>query len=152
MPGRCAAASTGARDSTRRSRPWACVSPESFRNARNKRCLSQGSGTACADCRRRLATTRQRGRQHYGRANRHWSFAMYKTTVLLRALALDLPLGFAAAPAAAQGATPATAKTKGSQARPAPAVVVPAPFPLDAAQHIQQLNADVMTPDLVQGA
>jgi lipoprotein-anchoring transpeptidase ErfK/SrfK len=76
---------------------------------------------------------------------------MHKTTVLLRALALVLPLGFAAAPAAAQGATPA-AKTRNTQARPAPAVVVPTPFPVDAAQHIQQLNADVMTPDLVQGA
>src|SRR5688572_14174434 len=77
---------------------------------------------------------------------------MHKTTVLLRALALVLPLGFAAAPAAAQGVPSSTTKAKATKARPAPAAVVPAPFPADAAQHIQQLNADVMTPDLVQGA
>ena len=75
---------------------------------------------------------------------------MHKTTVLLRALALVLPLGFAAGPAATQGTSPA--KTRATQSKPAPAVVVPAPFPADAAQHIQQLNADTMTPDLAQGA
>lgn len=77
---------------------------------------------------------------------------MHKTTVLLRALALVLPLGFAAAPASAQAATPKKSQAGQAQVRPAPAVAVPTPFPADATQHIQQLNAETMTPDLVQGA
>lgn len=78
---------------------------------------------------------------------------MYKTTVLLRALALVLPLGLAAAPASSQQPPKKTqpGQAQGS-ARAAPAVVVPTPFPVDATQHIQQLNADSMTPDLAQGA
>lgn len=77
---------------------------------------------------------------------------MHKTTVLLRALALVLPLGFAAAPVTAQA--PAPKKTQPGQAhrKPAPAVVVPTPFPVDAGEHIQQLNADLVTPELSEGA
>ncbi|MBC5783268.1 murein L,D-transpeptidase [Ramlibacter sp. USB13] len=72
----------------------------------------------------------------------------HKTSELLRALALVLPLGIAAAPALAQAAThskPQAAAAKKSTA------IVPAGFPADAAQHVQQLNADTATPELRQG-
>lgn len=75
---------------------------------------------------------------------------MHKST-LLRALALALPLGLATLPVTA----PAQAqqkKTQSSAKKAAPAAVVPTPFPADAAQHIEQLNADSATPQLAQGA
>jgi lipoprotein-anchoring transpeptidase ErfK/SrfK len=78
--------------------------------------------------------------------------AMHKQSNLLRALALVLPLSFAAAPVVveAQGATkPAQAQKKA--AKPANMAVVPPDFPADAAQHVQQLNADAAMPDLKQG-
>jgi len=69
---------------------------------------------------------------------------------ILRALALALPLAVAVPQAVlAKTAQPAAAtanKTADS------ATAVPANFPADAAQHIQQLNADTSTPDLKQGA
>ena len=71
-----------------------------------------------------------------------------KHSLLLRALALALPLTLAAMPPLAQAATPAKAQAGQKKASTA---VVPTPFPADAAQHIQQLNADTSTPDLSQG-
>jgi lipoprotein-anchoring transpeptidase ErfK/SrfK len=80
---------------------------------------------------------------------------MHKHSSILRVLALALPLSFAAAAAvhaatSHQGAHASSAKaTKTKKA--ASAVIVPPGFPADAAQHIQQLNADVGTPDLSPG-
>jgi lipoprotein-anchoring transpeptidase ErfK/SrfK len=68
---------------------------------------------------------------------------------LLRALALLLPLTLAAAPAAF-AKTHATHKASGTAAAAATPLV--APFPVDAAQHLQQLNGDAATPVLAQGA
>jgi len=73
-----------------------------------------------------------------------------KTHPLVRALALALPLAMAALPPALQAASPKKPVPQAAQA-PAPAAVVPAPFPLDPAQHVQQLNADTSTPELKQG-
>ena len=71
---------------------------------------------------------------------------MYKTSVLLRALALVLPLSFAVAPPGLSAKTPA-------KSAPAPrAAVVPEPIPTDAQAHIGQLNADTATADLAEGA
>lgn len=79
---------------------------------------------------------------------------MHKNPNLLRALALVLPLGLAGVPAAV------TAKEKPSAARSTqaasnhaakPAAVVPTPFPVDATEHMNALNADAATPDLKQG-
>jgi lipoprotein-anchoring transpeptidase ErfK/SrfK len=72
---------------------------------------------------------------------------MPKHTSVLRALALLLPLSLAAAPPLVQAAPK---NTQASAAKKATAVV-PTPFPADAAQHIQQLNADTATPDLAEG-
>jgi lipoprotein-anchoring transpeptidase ErfK/SrfK len=72
---------------------------------------------------------------------------MSPASLILRAMLLALPLGLAATPAV--HARPATAKAK---AAPQAQAVVPTPFPADAAQHMQQLNADTATPLLVQGA
>lgn len=71
-----------------------------------------------------------------------------KPNVLLRALALALPLALAAAPPLAQAAT--SAKAQAGQKKASTAVVA-TPFPADASQHIQQLNADTSTPELKQG-
>lgn len=69
--------------------------------------------------------------------------------LLLRALVLALPLGFAAAPPAALAKdthrTPSHGSGKSSS-------LFPANAPADAAQHIQQLNADTATPELKEGA
>lgn len=74
---------------------------------------------------------------------------MPKHSLLLRALALALPLGLAALPATA----PAAPQHKNSHATPAkPAAIVPTPFPPDTMQHIAQLNADAAMPVLAQGA
>jgi lipoprotein-anchoring transpeptidase ErfK/SrfK len=65
---------------------------------------------------------------------------------VLRALALVLPLSFAAAPAALFAkAQPASSAQKKSSA------VVATPFPADATQHAQELNAQVATPELSKG-
>jgi lipoprotein-anchoring transpeptidase ErfK/SrfK len=78
---------------------------------------------------------------------------MHKHSLTLRALALALPLSFAAVPAVhaathhkAQHATSTPAAKKSASS-----VVVPPGFPVDAAQHIQQLNADTATPELSPG-
>ncbi|HEX2547100.1 MAG TPA: L,D-transpeptidase family protein [Ramlibacter sp.] len=74
--------------------------------------------------------------------------------VILRALALVLPLGLVAPSAVlGQGDKPAAAK-KTNKTSPSSAAtpVVPPNFPLDAAQHIQQLNADTSLPELREGA
>ncbi len=73
---------------------------------------------------------------------------MPKHSPILRALALALPLSLVAAPplAQAQGA-----KKSQATATKKTAAVVPTPFPPDASQHIQQLNAATATPDLKQG-
>jgi lipoprotein-anchoring transpeptidase ErfK/SrfK len=68
---------------------------------------------------------------------------------LVRAVALALPLSLAALAPALNAATPKKPAPQ-SQAR-TPATAVPTPFPLDAAQHATQLNADTSTPLLRQG-
>jgi lipoprotein-anchoring transpeptidase ErfK/SrfK len=75
---------------------------------------------------------------------------MHKTTALLRALALVLPLGLAAAPPATSARTPSKADKAQQQA--ARNAVVPQPIPADAMAHIGQLNADTATADLAEGA
>jgi lipoprotein-anchoring transpeptidase ErfK/SrfK len=65
----------------------------------------------------------------------------------LRTLALLLPLSLAAF---APLAPAATKKTDHAVARKA--AIVPTPFPADAAQHVQQLNADSALPELAEGA
>jgi lipoprotein-anchoring transpeptidase ErfK/SrfK len=74
---------------------------------------------------------------------------MFQPSHLARCLALLLPLSLAAAPPlahAAQKHTQHATKNAASQA------LVSTPFPADAAQHAQQLNADAATPDLKEGA
>lgn len=79
---------------------------------------------------------------------------MPKQSLILRVLALALPLSFAAAPAVhaatSHKATHASSTTPAKKA--ASSVIVPPGFPADATQHIQQLNADTATPDLKPGA
>ena len=77
---------------------------------------------------------------------------MHKHPTVLRALALVLPLSFLAVPplVQAQAAKPTAKKSQAAAPKKA-ATVVPTPFPPDAGQHIQQLNADAATPDLKQG-
>jgi lipoprotein-anchoring transpeptidase ErfK/SrfK len=74
----------------------------------------------------------------------------HKHSLLLRGLALALPLSLAAVPPSAQAATSAS-KAQAGKKKATSAAVVPTPFPADAGQHIQQLNADTSTPDLKQG-
>lgn len=74
---------------------------------------------------------------------------MHKNPMILRALALALPLGLAALPATAATASPQ--KGQAAQKKAATAVVQ-TPFPMDAMEHIAQLNADASTPELAQGA
>lgn len=72
---------------------------------------------------------------------------MHKKIPLLRALALVLPLGLAVvAPQVPAKQRPAAAK-----AHRKPVAVVPTPFPADAIEHMNQLNADTATPDLAHG-
>ena len=76
---------------------------------------------------------------------------MYKRSNLLRALALVLPLSFAAlAPAQSQDA-PKAKKPAQAQKKPGNVAVVPPGFPLDAGEHVAQLNADAAMPELRQG-
>lgn len=80
---------------------------------------------------------------------------MHKNTFLLRALALVLPLSLAAAPDLLLAAQKKPAAARKAQAHKPPAyreAVVAAQFPADAAQHMQQLNADTSTPVLAAGA
>ena len=79
---------------------------------------------------------------------------MHKHSLLLRALVLALPLGFAAAPGVAQDSTAKKKQTTSASAskKAAATAVVPPGFPLDANQHVQQLNADAAMPELTQGA
>ena len=72
---------------------------------------------------------------------------MHKPPAILRALALVLPLSFAAAPHAvlAKSASHPAAQKKTTTS------IVPASFPADATQHIAQLNADTGTPQLSEG-
>jgi lipoprotein-anchoring transpeptidase ErfK/SrfK len=77
---------------------------------------------------------------------------MHKHSVILRAVALVLPLSFAAVPPVAQAAAQKTQHASAKKgAKAAPAAVVPTPFPADATQHIQALNTDTATPELSQG-
>ncbi len=76
---------------------------------------------------------------------------MYQTSFLLRAVALALPLTLAALPPFAHAQSSAK-KSQASQKKAQDGAVVPTPFPADAMQHVQQLNADTSTPDLRQGA
>jgi lipoprotein-anchoring transpeptidase ErfK/SrfK len=76
---------------------------------------------------------------------------MHKQSTLLRTLALVLPLSFAGL-APAQAPDAAKAKPKAAQAQKAANIpVVPPGFPLDAGEHVTQLNADTTMPDLKQG-
>lgn len=78
---------------------------------------------------------------------------MSKPSTLLRALALALPLGIAALPATAPAAAQHKNTHHSSSARSgSQGAVVPAGFPADAAQHIEQLNADTAMPVLAEGA
>lgn len=72
---------------------------------------------------------------------------MPKHSPVLRALALVLPLSFAAAPAALL----AKDAQHASSARNKSSAVVATPFPADAMQHVQQLNAQADTPELAKG-
>jgi lipoprotein-anchoring transpeptidase ErfK/SrfK len=75
---------------------------------------------------------------------------MHKPNHLLRALALVLPLSFAASyPAAHAQGTPKSAQAQKKAA--STASVVPAGFPVDAAEHMNQLNADTAMPELKKG-
>jgi lipoprotein-anchoring transpeptidase ErfK/SrfK len=75
---------------------------------------------------------------------------MHKKRFVLRALLLALPLGIAAVPPALQAQD--KARTTHAQKKPAAkAAVVPTPFPLDAAEHATQLNADSAMPVLKHG-
>ena len=77
---------------------------------------------------------------------------MHKPNHLLRALALVLPLSFAAAyPVAQAQGTPKPAQAQKKSANAASTAVVPTNFPVDAAEHMNQLNADAGTPELKQG-
>jgi lipoprotein-anchoring transpeptidase ErfK/SrfK len=78
--------------------------------------------------------------------------AMQKHSILLRALALALPLGLAALPATSGAATQNKKSTTASQKSATASAVVPTPFPADATQHIAQLNGDASMPLLKQGA
>jgi lipoprotein-anchoring transpeptidase ErfK/SrfK len=75
---------------------------------------------------------------------------MHPPRFVLRALAIALPLSLGAL-LPAHAATPAKDSAKSAKAS-ANTPIVPAGFPLDAAQHIQQLNADSATPELSRGA
>jgi lipoprotein-anchoring transpeptidase ErfK/SrfK len=75
---------------------------------------------------------------------------MHKKRFVLRALLLALPLGIVAVPPALQAQD--KARTSQAQKKPAArAAVVPTPFPLDAAEHASQLNADSAMPVLKNG-
>lgn len=76
---------------------------------------------------------------------------MHKNSVILRALALLLPLSFAAAPPAAYAAS-AHKKSAAAATKPASAELVPTPIPPDASAHIEQLNADTTMPELAEKA
>jgi len=67
---------------------------------------------------------------------------MHNNPILLRALALALPLSFAAAAPAALAQQPASAVPAPAKSTGVRAAVVPTPFPLDAAEHMNALNAD----------
>jgi lipoprotein-anchoring transpeptidase ErfK/SrfK len=77
-------------------------------------------------------------------------FAMQKKTILLRALALVLPLSFLAVPPAVlaqqKSSKPSAQKTSASRG-----ALVPTPFPADAAEHMNALNSDTAMPVLKQG-
>lgn len=68
---------------------------------------------------------------------------MHNNTILLRALALALSFAAIAPAALSQDRVPT--------ARAARSAVVPAPFPADATEHMNALNADSSTPVLKQG-
>src|SRR5687768_7052038 len=76
---------------------------------------------------------------------------MHNHTLLLRALAVALPLslaGLSATGATATSSSPSNPPTKAAAGKGA---VVP-PYPADAAAHVAQLNADTTTPVLAQKA
>jgi len=76
---------------------------------------------------------------------------MHKHSVILRTLALLLPLGLAALPPLVQAASAQTKSQPKVQPAASKAAIVTTPIPADAAQHLQQLNADTATPELAQG-
>jgi lipoprotein-anchoring transpeptidase ErfK/SrfK len=79
---------------------------------------------------------------------------MHKHSLLLRALALALPLGLVALPPAAAAASrhKATQHATHNKSDAASGPVVASPFPADANQHASVLNADSATPVLAEGA
>jgi peptidoglycan hydrolase-like protein with peptidoglycan-binding domain len=74
---------------------------------------------------------------------------MHKKIPLLRALALALPLGLAAVPPAAFSQQAGAATQQKTAA--AKSAVVPTPFPADAGEHMNALNADSTMPVLKNG-
>jgi lipoprotein-anchoring transpeptidase ErfK/SrfK len=72
-------------------------------------------------------------------------------SLLLRALALALPLSLAAAPPAVLAKTQKSEKAHNT-AKKAAVPVVATPFPADADQHLTQLNGDAAMPVLKSGA
>jgi lipoprotein-anchoring transpeptidase ErfK/SrfK len=77
---------------------------------------------------------------------------MQKNFPLLKTLALALPLGLLAAPHALLAQQPAQgAKARTAAAKPARAAIVPTPFPADATEHMNGLNADAVMPVLKHG-
>jgi lipoprotein-anchoring transpeptidase ErfK/SrfK len=78
---------------------------------------------------------------------------MYNNPFLLRALALVLPLSFAAVPPAVlaqQKASKSGAHTS-SSTHASKSAVVPTPFPADATEHMTALNGDTAMPVLKHG-
>lgn len=76
---------------------------------------------------------------------------MPQPTVILRALALVLPLGLAAPHAVLAASQHPAASAKKTHKSENTGAVVPPGFPADAVQHIQQLNAASGTPTLKEG-
>jgi lipoprotein-anchoring transpeptidase ErfK/SrfK len=66
---------------------------------------------------------------------------------LLRALAVVLPLSLGVLSTAAEAATTKPASANSASAK---GPILPAPYPADAAAHLQQLNADTTTPVLAE--
>ena len=77
---------------------------------------------------------------------------MHKHSIVLRALALALPLGLAALPGTAPAATHHKNTHHTASQKSNADTTASAPAPADATQHIAQLNADTATPVLSQGA
>jgi lipoprotein-anchoring transpeptidase ErfK/SrfK len=77
---------------------------------------------------------------------------MPQHALILRALALVMPLSLAAVPPLAHAAPQKGGHHAASAKKAATAAVVPAPFPADAMQHVQQLNGTAAPGELSPGA